>query len=90
MRDVARIIGWLYMIPLVLFLLFFGVPLAVRGVWWVFLWPAAIIAAPLAAEFPHMIVPVHHPYFWASVVVSILWMTVGLWTIADHFFVSKS
>ena len=39
MIDLARVCGWLYVIPMVLFLLFFGVPLMVRGVWWVFLWP---------------------------------------------------
>jgi hypothetical protein len=64
----------------VLFLLFFGVSLMARGVWWPFLWPAVVMAAPYWGYAPHMVVPAHDPYFWAAVVVSIIWMILGAWT----------
>jgi hypothetical protein len=32
-----------------------------------------------------MIALPHDPYFWASVVLSVAWMAVGVWTVADYF-----
>jgi hypothetical protein len=52
MSDVARVAGWFYMITMLLFVLFFGVSLLLRGVWWSFLWPSAIIAALYVSEQP--------------------------------------
>jgi hypothetical protein len=89
--DVARVCGWLYVIPMVLFLLFFGVPLMVRGVWWVFRWPAATFAAIYLAEMPAP-APVYlgrDPHFRVVVAASIDWALLGVWTVADHFFLGE-
>jgi hypothetical protein len=85
MRDIACVAGWLYIITMTFVVLFFGGSLLLRGVWWFFLWPAVVMAAPYWSYQPHVVVPAHDPYFWASVVLSVVWMTLGIWTVADYF-----